>query len=241
MANSDIKIKVVFENDGYLVIEKPSGLLVHSTMYQKENTLVDWLIDQRPEISTVGENVGDPKRPGIVHRLDQDVSGLMVIAKTQDAYQGLIEQFKNSKIKKEYSAIVYGSPPQRKGIIEAPIGRTKEGRLVAVKYRKGIRLEKPAATEYEVVKSFNNFSLLKIRPLTGRTHQIRIHLKEIGCPIVGDKQHLPKHLRTRAPKHLKRIFLHASYLGFYDLNNEWREFRSGTPKEFSGFLNNFEL
>lgn len=232
MANFDIKIKVIFENDEYLVIDKPAGLLVQPTTYQKENTLVEWLMDKYPEIG----NIGQQDRPGIVHRLDKDVSGLMVIAKTQDSHQNLVEQFKNSRVKKEYLAVVHGSPSPQKGTIDLPIGRTKKGKLVAIKYRKGVKLEKPAVTEYEIVKSLNDFTLLRVKPLTGRTHQIRIHLREIGCPIVGDQEHGIKNKELKIKNDSTRIFLHASYLGFYDLSGQWQEYRSELPKEMSEFI-----
>lgn len=232
MANFDIKIKVIFENDEYLVIDKPAGLLVQPTTHQRENTLVEWLVNKYPEIV----NIGQQDRPGIVHRLDKDVSGLMVIAKTQGSYQNLVGQFKNSRVKKEYSAIVYGLPSLQKGTINLPVGRTKKGKLIAIKYRKGVKLEKSAVTEYEVVKSFNNFSLLKIKPLTGRTHQIRIHLRETGCPIVGDQEHGIKNKELKIKNGPTRIFLHASYLGFYDLSGQWQECKSELPKEMSEFI-----
>lgn len=240
-----LKINIIYQDEDFLVIEKPAGLLVHPTKYQKGNTLVDWLLENFPKI----KNVGQKNRPGVVHRLDKDVSGLMVVAKAQEMYEHLVRQFSENKVKKEYLALVYGQPPEEKGMIELPIGRTKKGKLVAVKYRKGIKMEKPAITEYEVINKFpisnfqflnkfkiqnlqfQKFTLLKIRPLTGRTHQIRIHLASIDCPIVGDKQYLPKHLRNQITKYLNRIFLHASYLGFYDLGGKWREFKSDLPEE----------
>jgi 23S rRNA pseudouridine1911/1915/1917 synthase len=260
---SKFDINILYEDDDFLVLEKPAGLLVHPTKYQKEKTLVDWLFKKFPEI----KNVGEKERPGIIHRLDKDVSGLMVVAKTKAAYEHFVKQFSENKVKKEYLALVYGQPPEEKGFIDLPIGRTKKGKLIAVRYRKGIKLEKPAITEYEIIsrthadltrtnaeeiisqtqakqdqrKSASNFTLLKVKPLTGRTHQIRIHLASIGCPIVGDKNYLPKHLITQAPKCLNRIFLHASYLGFYDLKGNWREFRSELPEELKNFLSRLNI
>jgi len=233
-----LKPNIIYKDNDFLVIEKPAGLLVHPTKYQEENTLVDWLLEEFPEI----KDVGGKERPGIVHRLDREVSGLMAVAKTQAAYEHLVKQFTQNQIKKEYTALVHGQPPREKGTIDLPIGRTKKGKLVVVQSRKKIKLEKPAITEYEIIKKFSifnfQFSLLKVRPLTGRTHQIRIHLKSIGCPIVGDLKYLPKHLRNQETDKLNRIFLHASYLGFYDLNGHWREFKSELPVELTNFLNN---
>ena len=248
---------ILYESEGFLVIEKPAGLLVHSTKYQKKNTLVDWLLKYYPEI----KNIGAKERPGIVHRLDRNVSGLMIVARTKKAYQHFIEQFKNNRVKKEYLALVFGKPPQEKGTIDLPIGRSKKGKIVAVRYRKKIKLEKNAITEYRVIKKFTksdantsprkldegrmhtndtNFTLLKVRPLTGRTHQIRIHLASIGTPIIGDKEYLPKRLRTKVPNQLNRIFLHACYLGFTDLSGQRREFSSQLPKELTSFLTKLE-
>ncbi|MDD3101691.1 MAG: RNA pseudouridine synthase [Patescibacteria group bacterium] len=222
-----LKPNIIFKDKDYLIIEKPSGLLVHPTKHQKENTLANWLIENYPEIKDINES----ERPGIVHRLDQNVSGLMIIARNQKSFEYFIDQFKNSRVKKEYLALVCGRPSQKKGTIELPIGRTKKGKLVVVQSKKNIKISKPAITEYEVVQEFPKFTLLKLRPFTGRTHQIRLHLQSIGCPIVGDKQH------SKAKTDLDRIFLHAGYLGFYDLNNQWQEFKSDLPKELKDFLN----
>ncbi|MGC9048616.1 MAG: RluA family pseudouridine synthase [Patescibacteria group bacterium] len=226
---SKFDIDIIYQDDDFLIIDKPAGLLVHPTKYSKEKTLVDWLLENYPEI----KNVGEKSRSGIVHRLDKEVSGLMVIARTKRMYEHLIKQFSENKIKKEYLALVHGQPSEEKGVIDLPIGRTKKGKLVAVKYRKGIKLEKPAITEYEIIQKFKNYTLLKVKPLTGRTHQIRVHLKAIGCPIVNDKKYCK--LKIVNCK-LTRIFLHASYLGFYDLEGKWREFKSELPIELNDFL-----
>jgi len=230
-----LKPNIIYEDNDFLIIEKPAGLLVHPTKYQEENTLIDWLLEKFSEIKDVGEK----ERPGIVHRLDREVSGLMVVAKTQAVYEHLIKQFSQSQIKKEYTALVFGQPPREKGTIDLPIGRTKKGKLVAIKYQKGIKLEKSAVTEYEVIQRFNNFTLLKVRPLTGRTHQIRIHSKSIGCPLVGDQKYGKKQIAD-GKWQINRIFLHAGYLGFYDLNGHWREFKSELPITLNNFLNQIQ-
>lgn len=228
------KINIIHIDRDFLILDKPAGLLVHPTKYQKANTVVDWLAKNYPEVKKVGQQ----DRPGIVHRLDKDVSGLMVVARTQEMYDSLIFQFKQGKVKKEYIALVHGRPPEERGSIETPIGRTKKGKLVAVISRKKLKFEKPAFTEYKIIKRFKDYTLAQARPVTGRTHQIRLHLKSIGCPIVGDT----RYIKTREHKNIKtsgitRIFLHASYLGFYNLNNQWREFKSKLPKELKSFLN----
>lgn len=235
MNNLDIlnKINILYKGRDFLILEKPAGILAHPTKYQKTNTLVDWLVKKYPEI----KNIGQPKRPGIVHRLDKDVSGLMVIALTNEMYDFLINQFQKGKVKKQYIALVYEKPPETHGFIETPIGRTKKGKLVAVTSRKKLKFEKPAFTKYHVIKKFKDHSLVRVRPVTGRTHQIRLHLKSIGCPIVGDKKYGPKHPSTQVPKCPTRIFLHASYLGFYNLENQWQEFKSKLPQKLKQFLN----
>lgn len=222
--------EIIFESKNFLVISKPSGLLVHPTKYQKESTLINWLIKKYPKIKFVGEK----DRPGIVHRLDKDVSGLMVIAKNKNFYYYLINQFKNKKIRKRYIALVHNRAPQEEGIVDLPIGRTKKGKIVAVKYHKKIKFEKPAKTKYKIIKKFHHFTLLEVEPLTGRTNQIRVHLKAIGCPIVGDRKY------SKMKDKLERIFLHAYYLGFYNLNGKWLEFFSDLPENLGSYLNNLE-
>ena len=228
------KINILYENKEFLVINKPAGLLAHSTKYQKIDTLSDWLIEFYPEIKMIGNK----DRPGIVHRLDKEVSGIMVIAKILEMYQHLIGEFKNRKIKKEYIALVYGSPSEERGEINLPLGRTKKGKIVAVTYRRKIKHEKQALTKYKIIQRFENFTLLQVLPLTGRTHQIRVHLKAIGCPIVGDQRYGKlKNKKIEINKELNRIFLHASYLGFYDFKKQWQEFSSDLPIDLKKFLN----
>ncbi len=229
--NFDIKLNKIHEDKDFLIIDKPSGLLVQPTKYKKKNTLVDWLIKNYPEI----KNIGQPDRPGIVHRLDKDVSGLMVIAKTQNAYNHLIKGFQNGRVKKKYLALVYGRPSQERRFIDLPIGRTKTGKLVVVKSKKKIKFEKPALTKYQILKNLKNFSLLEVETLTGRTHQIRLHLKSIGCPIAGDVHAKVENKKLKIKNNLGRIFLHASFLGFYDLSGQWREFKSELPEELKNY------
>jgi 23S rRNA pseudouridine1911/1915/1917 synthase len=229
-----LKLEIIYEDNNFLVINKPAGLLVQPTKFQKKETLIDLLLKNYPEI----KNVGQKERPGIVHRLDKDVSGLMVIAKNQKAFNHLIQQFKENKIKKEYIALVFGSLQKEKGLIDLPIGRTKKGKLVAIKYKKKIKFEKPALTEYEVIKKYQEFTLLKVKPLTGRTHQIRLHLKSINHPIVGDKKYSFKNLKSKV--NLDRIFLHANYLGFLDLEGKYLEFKIDLPTELIKFLENLK-
>ena len=258
----DIKLNILAKDDNFLIVNKPAGLLVHPVKchsvaispraklfnrvnpdkYSTEQTLVDILLKHYPKIKKVGQS----GRDGIVHRLDKDVSGLMIVAQTEEMYQSLVKQFKENKIKKEYLALVYGQPLENKGIIDLPLGRNKKGKIIALTYpplrqagKKHIKQEKTAITEYEIKEKFDHFqqfSLLEISLLTGRTHQIRVHLRSIGCPIVGDQKYKLRDKKLKSPLGLNRIFLHASCLGFYNLQNKWQEFRSELPKELKEFL-----
>jgi len=227
------RVNILEQNEDFLIINKPSGLLVHPDKHSKEQTLTDILLKNYPEINGVGQS----GRDGIVHRLDKDVSGLMVVARIPPMYDFLIDQFQKNKVKKKYLALVYDQPPENKGIIDLPLGRNKKGKIIALLYKKNIKQEKPAITEYEIKERFKNFSLLRVSLLTGRTHQIRVHLRSVKCPIVGDLKYKLRDKKLKLPLELNRIFLHARYLGFYNLQNEWQEFKFDLPLELENFLN----
>jgi 23S rRNA pseudouridine1911/1915/1917 synthase len=230
------KINILYKNKDFLVLEKPSGLLVQPTKYQLKNTLSEWLLNNFPEIREIGEI----SRPGIVHRLDREVSGLMVVAKSKEMYQALVNQFQEKKIEKKYAALVFNFPPKEKGTINYSLGRNKKGKIVVADYLKKIKNTKSAKTFYQVKEKFfypQKISFLEIFPLTGRTNQIRVHLKAIGCPLVGDKKYKIKDLKLIPDFKIDRIFLHAYYLGFYDLKNKWRDFKINLPLDLENFLN----
>jgi len=232
------KINIIYKDKDFLIIEKPSGLMVHPDKYQKDNTLTDWILKKYPEIKKVGE-VG---RQGLVHRLDRDVSGLMVIARNNASYQHLISQFKKREVKKEYLALVLGTISPAKGVIDFSIARNKKGKLVTIDsqdtpFPGKVKNIKSAITEYKVINKFQDFTLLKLKLLTGRTHQIRIHLKAMGCPIIGDERYAKiKNQKSKIKNRLDRIFLHACCLGFYDQQGKWLEFKSDWPEELRKFL-----
>ncbi len=235
--------KIIFENNNFLVLDKPDGLLVHPTELNEPNTLVDWIYEQYPDVETVGEY---KYRGGIIHRLDKDVSGVMIVAKNDQAFYHLKDQFKKHQVKKIYLALVYGHVNQAEGLIDLPIGRNKDGQFVAhprTGKTKFSRRDKMAKTKYKVLDYIKDYSLLEIQILTGRTHQIRAHLSAIGHPILGDQIYKPKknflHFFQRKIKviDLERIFLHSHQLGFFDLNNEWVEFTSPLPVILNNFLN----
>lgn len=235
--------RVIAEQDDFLIIEKPAGLLVHPTEKNERDTLVSWLVKHYPAIAKVGEQ---QYRAGIIHRLDRDVSGVMVIPKNNEMFFILKEQFKRREVAKEYQALVYGHPQQLEGNIELPIGRSKDGKFVAHPLHGQMKLQdkdKIAKTHYEVLEYIKDYSLLKVTIATGRTHQIRVHLSAIGHPILGDQLYKAKnkffHFLRRRIKVVDpgRIFLHSTSIGFYDRRHVWQTFAATLPPALTEFLN----
>jgi len=216
------EIKIIYEDDDVLAINKPAGLLVHG-----QDSLVDWLLENYPEIKNVGE---DPARPGIVHRLDKDTSGVLLVAKNQRAFEYLKEQFKNRKIKKKYIVLVWGDIKNDKGIIDLPIAKSKKDFRKRTSTGKVAGKIREAITEYKVLKRFSVYTLIEVSPQTGRTHQIRVHLKAIGHPVVGDKLYGPK----EAP--IDRQFLHANSLEFKLLGGSVIKLEADLPEDLKNFL-----
>lgn len=209
---TDIPLDIVYEDEDIVVVNKPAGLLVHPTLSQRRHTLVNALLARYPEISKVGEN---PLRPGIVHRLDKDTSGLLIAARNQKAFYFLKNQFLARSVVKKYFALVKGAPKEKEGVIRYAIRPSKSNRLkkVAVKESRldNKRSTRIAETAYKIRKIIGGkFSLLEVSPKTGRTHQIRVHLAAIGHPIVGDSLYGGEGNSVS----LKRQFLHAYYLKF---------------------------
>lgn len=203
-------IPIVKDTTEYLIINKPAGVLVHDAPGKHEATVVDFVLRHYPDVAKIGE---DPVRPGIVHRIDKDVSGLLVIAKTQDMFDHLKTQFKTRRVEKWYYALVYGRPQQPNGEIKFNIDRssTADHKMAAVPSQERDR-GKPALTEFEIIEPLGSYTLLRVRPRTGRTHQIRVHLNAYGLPIVGDQLYHPKKMKSSLT--LDRIFLHAYHLAF---------------------------
>jgi len=226
------KIKVIAETEDYLVVNKPAGVLVHEASDKNELTLVDWLLAHCPEIKGVGDG---QSRPGIVHRLDRDVSGLLVVAKNQASFLSLKEQFQKRLMFKEYQALVYGQINQDSGSINFLLSRASTGGKMAA--RPLNQTGKEALTEFEVAKHFINYTYLKLIIKTGRTHQIRAHLSAFGHPLVGDDLYSTKTTREKNKKlNLGRIWLFASRLAFADLAGEKQEFKLAIPKELKEVL-----
>lgn len=247
--------EIIFEDKNYLVINKPAGLIVHGGNGIKEKTLVDLLIEKYPKIKNVGD---DALRPGIVHRLDKDVSGLMVIAKTKESFNNLKEQFKERDINKTYIALTHGQINKDYDEINFPIKRAKEGYKMAAlplntvdlltrkspKSRDkgnidGFFKAKSASTSFEIIKKFINYTLVRVTIKTGRTHQIRVHFFAYGHPLVGDSLYFTKKTNTKNKKiNLGRVFLVASELSFSDLTGKQKKFTVNLPSELEKFLPN---
>lgn len=224
------KLDVVYEDDNFLVINKPAGLTVHPPgANYPEETLVDLLLKKYPELKNIGE---DELRPGLVHRLDKEVSGLLVVAKNQTAFEHLKNQFQNRTVNKEYLVLVHGCLSQPQGVIDLPIDYSADSHLKMAAKPKS-QGGKEALTEYEVLEEIKNYSLLKIKIKTGRTHQIRVHLNALGHPVVGDTIYHPAKMKA---KKLGRLFLHASHLAFNGLTGQQLEFHSDLPAELKNFL-----
>ena len=230
------KFRIITETDTFFVIYKPAGLLLHAAPGKNKITLVDLIKKHFPAIESVGD---DPVRPGIVHRLDQDVSGLLVIAKTQAMFEHLKSQFKSRQTRKIYQALVFNKIKEPKGEISLPIGRSGRGVKMSVNYGKDL---KPALTRYEVLENYifkkQTYSLVRIELKTGRTHQIRIHFQSQGHPLVGDT--LYKIKRIKQPENFGRIFLQAVELGFKDLDNKEQNFKIELDQDLQDLLKQFQ-
>ncbi len=221
---STIELPILFEDDTLLVINKPAGLIVHRTNeIDTRPSVIDLLLKKYKGIKKVGEpsKPGHTNmRPGIVHRLDREVSGVMVIAKTQDMFENLKKQFQTRTVEKQYTALVYGKLPKEHDQIKFAIARSKsQGRMVA---RTGDQEGKEALTDWDVVERLKNTTLVNVKIHTGRTHQIRVHFLAIDHPVVGDRLYRKKSMRHTKEKNLGRLFLHAHSLTF--------QLADGTPK-----------
>jgi 23S rRNA pseudouridine1911/1915/1917 synthase len=218
----DIPLEILFENSDLVVVNKPAGMVVHPAAGHYDGTLVNAALAHLPDL----EGVGGELRPGVVHRLDKDTSGLILLAKNDRAHHWLQEQFRLRKVQKTYLALVDGKPPTPRGRIEAPLGRdpSHRQRMGVVLAEKG----REAISEYSTRETFAQHTLLEVHPLTGRTHQIRVHLAFLGCPVTADSTY-----GTRKPSvPLERHFLHAWRLVVTLPGEEnTREFEAPLPDE----------
>jgi len=236
-----MNMEVIYEDENCVVINKPEGLMVHETGHSEEETVVDWFLEHYSESKGVGEPQRSQKgeeleRSGVVHRLDKETSGVMILAKTPDAFAHLKRQFHDRLVKKEYRAFVYGAVRERWGTIDRPIGRsTKDFRLRSAQH--GARgLLRPSVTHWECIGTGKHegesFSYMKLRPETGRTHQIRVHLQSIGRPIVGDALYAKAEMAKSHNLGFTRLALHAHVLQIELLGGEVQRFIAPVPAEF---------
>ena len=219
----DIPLDIIYEDDDVIVVNKPQGMVVHPAPGHEDGTLVNGLLNHSPLATINGE-----LRPGIVHRIDKDTSGLLMVAKNDQAMESLSSQLKAKKNERKYWAIVHGNFKEESGTINAPIGRSK-------KDRKKMAIEpdgRPAVTHFKVLERFNDYTLVECQLETGRTHQIRVHMKYIGHPVAGDPLYGPKHTLKGHGQ-----FLHARTLGFtHPRTNEEMRFKVDPPQIFQDML-----
>lgn len=244
------EIKILFNKEGVIAIHKPAGILVHVFAHQKNEkglTVVQWALKKFPEIKKVGDDT--QFRPGIVHRLDRETSGVLLLARTQKAFAFLKSLFQKQEIQKTYYAIVQGVPKEKRGIITFPIG-IKRGttkrtihpqKIGPASTEKILKRQKEAITEYEVIRTMEKngekFSLVKIQPHTGRTHQIRIHMNAIHTPVIGDKLYGGKKNSLWTSRHM----LHCESLSFDLQSGERVIIKDPIPKEFEEFLDSQKI
>ena len=222
----NITLDIVYEDNDLLVVNKPKGMVVHPAPGNYSGTLVNALLYHCKDSLS---GINGVLRPGIVHRIDKNTSGLLIVAKNDFAHNALAEQIKEHSFKREYEAVVYGNITE-KGTVDAPIGRSKKDRKkMCVTYENS----KNAVTHYEVIENFGSFTHIKCILETGRTHQIRVHMASIGHPVAGDDVYGPKKVITK----LNGQCLHAKVIGFiHPRSGEYLEFNSELPEYFNKFL-----
>ncbi len=230
-APEEMDLDIIYEDEVLLVINKPPQLVVHPAPGHRSGTLLNGLLGH---LAKNGDPEGreDPPRAGLVHRLDQDTSGLMVVGKTPEVLDALMGQFKDRKVSKSYVALVIGIPPTKRGTIDAPIGRSSSDRKKFAVTDSG----KPSLTRYRVMTTYaEGYALVDITLLTGRTHQIRVHFHHLGYPLAGDPVYKKRGVRTE--KEFPRIMLHAAKLGFtHPVTGEPMSFTSPIPVDMQGAL-----
>lgn len=220
----NLNIKIIYEDSSIALIEKPVDMIVHPSKNNRDRTLVNGLLYQIDELSTAGEYF----RPGIVHRLDKNTSGIMLVSKTNKAYYSLVEQFKNRTVERGYLALVWGNLSEKEGLIDAPIGRDPNDRTKMCVIDKN---SKEALTEYKLLEEYKDYSLVAYSLKTGRMHQIRVHSAYMGHPVIGDDRY--SNVRSRE----KFQLLHANKLGFiHPETGKYMEFETEIPVRFEKYL-----
>ncbi|HEX8411779.1 MAG TPA: RluA family pseudouridine synthase [Thermoanaerobaculia bacterium] len=236
IGSQDLPLTVLYEDSDVVVIDKPAGLVVHPSAGHADQTLVNALLFHVKDLSGVGGEL----RPGIVHRLDKDTSGVMVIAKHDDAHRKITGAWNSDRVRKEYVALVYGTPSSDRGTVEAPIGRDPRDRKRMAVVADG----RNAITDYELAERLRYVSLLRCRLRTGRTHQIRVHMKHLGHPIVGDPLYsgpqwrgIPDKRAQKLLSSLTRQMLHAARITFeHPRTGAAVTFEAKLPADFAGVL-----
>jgi len=230
------KLVIRYEDDDVVVIEKPPGLLVHPTQRKEANTLIHLLLQLYPQL----KKFNDPVRPGLVHRLDKDVSGLMIIALNEKSFINLKSQFQARTIDKRYTALVHGKVLKDVGEVTTKLQRDKKTGLTKAQSAKELLSDndeaREAITHYEIKDRFVNYTLLEIKLVTGRTHQIRAHMQSIGHSIVGDTLYVTGDIRKKKKIFLSRPFLHASSLKWQQLDGTEHQCKSPLPTDLKKFL-----
>jgi 23S rRNA pseudouridine1911/1915/1917 synthase len=232
VSGEDIPLDICYEDEDVLIINKPQGMVVHPAPGHRSGTLVNALIFYLGDYIA---NKDDPIRPGIVHRIDKDTSGLLIVAKNDMSHLSLSEQIRAHSFSREYEAVVHGYIEPASGVIEAPIGRDPKNRKrMSVTQRNS----KVAITKYKVIKQYKEFAHIRLKLYTGRTHQIRVHMSYIGHPVAGDPLYGPRHHQALS---LKGQCLHAKLIGFiHPRSGQYIELESPLPKYFLEFLKNLE-
>lgn len=222
----DLHLEIVYEDADVLVVNKPRGMVVHPAPGHLSGTLVNGLMYHCKDLS----GINGVMRPGIVHRIDKDTSGLLMVAKTDKAHESLVNQLVNKTVTRKYTALVHGHIPHDKGTIDAPIGRDSKDRQKQAVVDNG----KHAVTHFQVIERFGQFTLIECRLETGRTHQIRVHMNYIGYPLAGDPKYGPKKTID-----FNGQVLHAGVLGFeHPVTGEYLEFEAPLPDDFKQVLEN---
>jgi len=242
--------QIIKEEKDYLIINKPTGLVVHSDGRTQEKNLCDFLIENYPEIKGVGEplKISEKKdghtnekiidRPGIVHRLDRNTSGVMIVARTQEGFEYFKELFKNREIQKKYHAFIYGNLKEDSIVVDEPIGRNKKDFRQWMSGENARGNLRPAKTEFKVLKRSDkkDITFIEALPKTGRTHQIRVHLKSLNSPIICDELYAPN---RDSKLGFDRMALHAQSIRFKDINGEVKEYTADYPEDFKNAVSIF--
>jgi 23S rRNA pseudouridine1911/1915/1917 synthase len=240
--NKNMKIKILYEDKDVLVIDKPAGILVHGDGRDESENIVSWFISKYPKSKNIGEDMEDQKgevikRSGVVHRLDKDTSGVLLLAKTKKGFNHLKEQFQNHTIKKIYYSFIYGIPKIKRGIIDKPIGRNARDFRKKTTQRDMKGEVREAITNYVVLGENKNYSFVKAIPKTGRTHQIRVHFKSIGHPIVADSLYAGK---VKNGLKFKRTALHSKSIEFQNTKGQMIKVEADFPDDFTEAMKAFK-